>query len=329
MAAVGENARRGPAGRCPCHARAGRSRRHDLELTKRPPTSMPKRTKQKSKRGRPGRARPKRRGPTIAARADRHELYELAVQAPENDLDFFAKTFRDLVGREARSLREDFCGTAQLAATWCKRDDQNTAIGIDIDRDTLTWGKARHIDAAPEISDRIRLICGDVREPSGEHVDFACALNFSFCVFKTRDELRRYLEVAREGLVDDGLLFLELYGGTEAIIAYEEEREVEGFTYRWDQERFNPLTHDTVCHIHFEFSDGSKIERAFTYEWRLWTVPELRELLLEAGFSDVRFFWEEVDSDDDDDELEGTGEYFETTEVENQESWIVYLVARR
>ncbi|TPV93129.1 MAG: class I SAM-dependent methyltransferase [Myxococcales bacterium FL481] len=289
---------------------------------------MPKRTTDKSKRGRTGRNRAKRRGPSIAARADRHELYEQAVQAPDNDLEFFSRVFEELQGRPARSLREDFCGTAQLAAMWCKLDPKNTAIGVDIDRDTLDWGKARHIDPDPELAQRIRLICGDVREPTGEQVDFACALNFSFCVFKTRDELRRYLEVAREGLVEDGLLFLELYGGTEAIVAYEEEREVDGFTYRWDQASFNPLTHDTVCHIHFAFPDGSKIERAFTYEWRLWTVPELRELLIEAGFSDVRFFWEEVGSDDDDDELEGTGEYFETTEVENQESWIVYVVGR-
>ena len=30
------------------------------------------------------------------------------------------------------------------------------------------------------------------------------------------------------------------------------------------------------------------LRRAFRYDWRLWTVPELREMLLAAGFHDVR-----------------------------------------
>ena len=44
----------------------------------------------------------------------------------------------------------------------------------------------------------------------------------------------------------------------------------------------NPITHATTCHIHFKFPDGSKLKKAFTYEWRLWTAPEIRELLLVA-----------------------------------------------
>src|SRR5690606_33076657 len=101
-----------------------------------------------------------------------------------------------------------------------------------------------------------------------------------------------------------------VYGGQEAIDVMTEDREVddEDFTYVWEQEKFNPISHDTVCHIHFEFPDGSRLERAFSYEWRLWTLPELRELLAEAGFSAVHVFWEEFeDADDDDEYLESTG----------------------
>jgi hypothetical protein len=62
----------------------------------------------------------------------------------------------------------------------------------------------------------------------------------------------------------------------------------------------------------------------------LWSLPELSELLTEAGFSKVRIFWEEfVEDEDDDEELEGTGEYFEQTDVENQESWVNYIVAEK
>ncbi|MEJ2380885.1 MAG: class I SAM-dependent methyltransferase, partial [Gammaproteobacteria bacterium] len=110
----------------------------------------------------------------------------------------------------------------------------------------------------------------------------------------------------------------------------EEEREIDGdiASYVWEQEKFNPVTNETVCHIHFAFADGSRLDRAFTYEWRLWSLPELGELLGEAGFSRVHVFWEEFeDTDEDDEYLQGTGRYTEVTEVENQESWIAYIFA--
>ncbi|NIQ11531.1 MAG: hypothetical protein GWO08_17000, partial [Gammaproteobacteria bacterium] len=47
-------------------------------------------------------------------------------------------------------------------------------------------------------------------------------------------------------------------------------------------------------------------------------------------FSKSRVYWEKYeDTDEDDDELEGTGEYEEVTEVENQESWMIYIVAEK
>jgi hypothetical protein len=158
-------------------------------------------------------------------------------------------------------------------------------------------------------------------------------MNFSYCIFKTRDALRDYFQVALNGLKDDGILILDLFGGTETIDILEEEREIDeddDVTYVWDQDYYNPITHEMTCFIHFHFSDGSKINKAFEYNWRLWSIPEIRELLEEAGFSKSRVYWEKyVDSDEDDDELEGTGEYYETEEVENQESWIIYIVAEK
>ena len=59
------------------------------------------------------RVRP-RRGKSMAAKADRHELYELSVQAPETDAATLAKLYKKLRKRHAMSLREDFCGTALL-----------------------------------------------------------------------------------------------------------------------------------------------------------------------------------------------------------------------
>lgn len=260
---------------------------------------------------------------SMADQADRHDIYQRAVQNPEADIEFFQKIFREVRGRDPLTLREDFCGTAYLASEWVRSDPRKSATGVDTCGETLAWALGHNIEPAGEdVSRRIELIQASVLDNVGPVVDLVCAMNFSLCLLGTREELQRYLQLVRRSLATDGIFFSELYGGTEAIIAVEEERECDGFTYHWEQERYNPITHEGVCHIHFSFPDGSRIDRAFSYSWRLWTIQEIRECLLEAGFSDVRVFWEMVDE-----EGTGTGEYRETVEEENQETWLVYIVA--
>ena len=265
--------------------------------------------------------------------ADRHVLYQESVQCPEAEVDFMSKTFEALKGRKALSVKEDFGGTGYLSVEWAKSDPQRTAIVVDIDKPTLDWGQQNNAEAAgSEIANRVEYIEADVRDITEPKVDITNAFNFSYCIFETRDEMRKYFEIAREGLKDDGILVLDLFGGTEAMDVLEEETELEDFdaTYRWEHVSFNPINNHMECAIHFDFDDGSSMENAFTYAWRLWSIPEIRELLLEAGFKNARIYWEEyVDSDEDDDELEGTGEYYETEEVENQESWMIYIVAEK
>ncbi|MFV8751254.1 class I SAM-dependent methyltransferase [Nannocystaceae bacterium ST9] len=280
-------------------------------------------------------------GPSQAQLADRHDLYEIAVQSPEADCELFEQIFRDLRRRKPQILREDFCGTAKLSRTWCQSNRKRRAIGIDFDGPTLVEARRRNVEPfAKQLGDRLQLVQADVLEVVPGRVDPAdliVALNFSFCVFKQREQLRRYLANAYGGLADDGVLMLEMFGGTKAIDLDEEYRELDDFTYHWEQESFNPLTNDIVCHIHFEFPDGSKLDKAFTYVWRLWTIPELRDLLHEVGFTEVKIYWETVeeesDEDDDDDDedgdgmLRGTGEYEPLEVVEQQDSWLVYVVA--
>lgn len=269
--------------------------------------------------------------PTLAEQADRHVLYQKSVQAPEAEVEFMDQTFEALRGRKALSMKEDFCGTAYLAVEWCKSDPARTAIGVDIDKPTLDWGLQNNIaPAGTDIASRITLIEADVRDITEPKVDITCAFNFSYCLFETRDELRHYFEQARKGLKEDGMLVLDLFGGTECEDVLEEETDIEGepATYVWEQVSFNPIDHHMECAIHFDFDDGSRIENAFTYAWRLWSIPEIKELLEEAGYSKVRIYWERYeDTGDEGDELEGTGEYYETDEVENQESWMIYIVA--
>jgi SAM-dependent methyltransferase len=247
------------------------------------------------------------------------------VQDPDGDVDLLGRLFRKYRRRRATTLREDFCGTAALALAWARSHPGRTAIGVDLDRQTLAWGLANRIEPAEaDVASRIELIEGDVLDGLGARAEIVCALNFSYFVFKTRELLRRYFEVARDRLVGDGLFVIDVFGGTEVVVENQVETEFDDFVYVWDQASFDPITHDVLCHIHYLLSDGSALRRAFTYDWRLWTIPELRELLLEAGFSRVRVLWERTDE-----RGRGTGAFYEPRRVENQESWWTYMVAER
>ncbi len=269
--------------------------------------------------------------PTMAETSDRHVLYQQSVQMPEVEVDFFTQTFQEIRGKFPLIMKEDFCGTALLSVEWAKSNPHRTAIGVDICADTLKWGEEHNLKPAGEdIAKRVQLLNADVRAVVEPKTDITCAFNFSYWVFKTRDDMREYFRQARAGLKEDGLFYLDIFGGTETHDIIEEETEMEDhdFTYIWEHAKFNPIDHHILCHIHYEFPDGSRIDKAYTYDWRLWTIPELREILLEAGFSKVHVYWERFEeTDDDDDYMEGTGEFFAATEEESQESWQAYLIA--
>ncbi len=240
---------------------------------------------------------------TIADSMDRHVLYQKSVQNPESEIEFITKTFKKLKGRDAKSIREDFAGTALFAVEWCQQGPDYTAVAVDLDTETLEWGRENNVKpAGGNMESQVALINENVLDYDSEskRVDTACAFNFSYNILRRREELVTYFENVREGLVDDGVFFLDVLGGTEAYQeALDEPREVEGedFEYIWEQAKFNPITHEMVCYIHFQFKDGSKMEKAFTYEWRLRTIPEIVESLYEAGFSKVRCYWDEFNAE--------------------------------
>lgn len=268
---------------------------------------------------------PKPKKPTLAEQADIHELYEESVQSVETEMEFLQTTFRELRQRDAKSFREDFCGTASASCEWVRSGEDHYAIGVDIDGDVLEWGRNNRVSRLPEASrPRVQLLNDDVMAVSANPVDIVGAFNFSYWTFNTREQLRAYFSRVRDALVADGVFFLDAYGGSEAYETQKEKTKYDGFTYIWDQAEFEPVTGRAVCHIHFKFPDGSKIKRAFSYEWRLWTLPELRELLEEAGFSKVSVYWEGEDEDG-----EGDGEFSEDPCGEADPAWIAYIVAQK
>jgi SAM-dependent methyltransferase len=262
---------------------------------------------------------------TQAEQADIHDLYEKSVQAVDVEVEFVRDTYRALRRRDPASFREDFCGTASLACEWVRSGPRRHAIGVDFDADVLDWGRRNRVARLPEAARaRVKLVHDDVRTVSTDPVDIVGAFNFSYFCFKTRDEMRAYFTRVHGALKPGGLFFLDAFGGPDASDIVKEKTKFDDFTYVWEQSEFEPVTGRILCHIHFKFPDGSKIQRAFTYDWRLWTLPELRELLAEAGFSKSRVFWE-----GDDGEGGGNGEFTEHATGTADPAWIAYIVAEK
>lgn len=254
---------------------------------------------------------------------DRHALYEASVQCPEADVAFFDRIYREWNGTLPRILREDFCGTAAIAAAWVRKRPANEAIGVDLDGPTLAWGQRVHIEPLGEAARRLRIHQADVRAVKRPLADVTAALNFSYMVFHERATLREYFAKSRAALAPRGILMLDIFGGWEAQSLTTETRRKSGFTYVWQQARFDPISGLTRFHIHFRFRDGSEMKRAFTYDWRLWTIPEVRELLAEAGFKKTVVYWEGTDRKT----RRGNGIFRRTSRVQSCPGWVAYVVA--
>lgn len=263
----------------------------------------------------------------LAEQADRHRLYEASVQYAASEIEFVDDTFKTLRGHRALLLREDFCGTANVCCEWVRQRKRNQAIGVDIDHEVLEWGRQHQVAQLGKSQQaRVRLIEQDVLTVETEAPQIISAMNFSYWLFKSRHDLKHYFSQVREALADDGVFFLDAYGGYDSFREIEEEREINDgeFTYIWEQERYDPVSGGLICHIHFAFPDGSRIERAFSYDWRLWTLPEIRDLLEEAGFSKVTIYWQGWDEDGEPD-----GNFVPSTTGEADAGWICYISAEK
>lgn len=271
---------------------------------------------------------------TMAEGADKYALYRLSVQDPEHEVDEFVRFFREAYGDSPTTLREDFCAAAAVCVEWARSDAARKAIGVDLDPEPLGYGRAHYLSTLTnEQRARVTLLQQNVMDCT-QTADVIAAQNYSFFIFKTRDLVRRYFASVHECLHAEGIFVVDMLGGgamhDEGI---EEGRQVARptradkeknppFKYVWEEELFNPITHDVRFHIHFRFPDGSALERAFTYDWRMWTIPEIRELMEEAGFSDVRVYWETLDKNGD-----PSGHYALATKGRPDPAWLAYVVA--
>jgi hypothetical protein len=119
---------------------------------------------------------------------------------------------------------------------------------------------------------------------------------------------------------------MDCFGGSECYEANEEEtdHEDDGFSYFWDQDSYNPITNEAQFYIHFQRDGETKREKVFSYDWRLWSIPELRDILTDVGFKKTTIYWEGTDENG-----EGDGVYTPTEQGEDCESWVAYIIASK
>ncbi len=259
------------------------------------------------------------------------------MQAPDVEIAFIDRVFRRLKKRTPALLREDFCGTGLLACEWARERPENRAVGVDLHRPTLDWGLRHNVQKLPaDVQPRVQLVEANVLTPPprpAQGFDAIAAFNFSYWVFQERATLLSYFRTAKAGLARDGMLFLDFMGGAECqlVVTDRNRRNLKGygpFTYLWEHAVYEPITGRSVCRMHFEFPPPKgrtrrpkPMRNAFVYTWRLWTIPELRDLLAEAGFGAVRVYWE-----GDDGKGGGNGVYRENARGTPDRSYVGYIV---
>jgi len=265
---------------------------------------------------------------SLAKLADKYACYQKSVQAPEHEVEFFEKAFKDSFQASPLSIREDFCGTFLVSTQWVKSGADRTAVCVDIDPEPLEWGRENNLpNLSEEQQSRIRILRQDVRKRNRPQVDVLAAQNFSFWIFKTRAEVVDYFKIARANLKPQGILITDMMGGGECLVENRTDpprtigKGKKSFKYYWSQDRFDPVTHDASFHISFKFKDGSRLKKPFEYHWRFWSIPEVREMMAEAGFSESHVYFEGTDETGEDD-----GIYRRVTEADSAATWISYVV---
>lgn len=224
---------------------------------------------------------------------DKHDLYERCVQNPGVLVGFL----RGLHAHDPRVLAEDMCGTAALSRRWVREVPDSRAYATDIDPEVL----ARAADASRG-DDRIGLRRGDVLNAPLEspRPDIVFVGNFSIGEVSSREFLVRYLRRTHERLAPGGIVACDTYGGHSAfLVGASSRRHVtdDGLVihYTWEQREADPLTARVVNALHFRVEKGGRVLEdhpdAFVYRWRLWSVPELRDAMLEAGFAETSVRW--------------------------------------
>ena len=256
---------------------------------------------------------------------DKYWHYRHSVQSPEMDVRFLQRCYRQLKKQTAFIFREDFCSTFALSCEWVKMGRNYKAICVDIDKEPLEYGKKKYLPILkPHQSQRIQIVQSNVLKTNLPKANIIGVFNFSYFIFKERKTLKRYFSNCLKCLKSKGIFVLDCFGGSGCYESNEEEEKHKDFTYFWDQENFDPISHNAMFRIHYKRRGEKKRKNVFSYDWRMWGIPEIRDLLDEVGFRKSHVYWEGNNKHG-----EGNGKFRRSTKGEECESWIAYIIAEK
>lgn len=237
-----------------------------------------------------------------AQAAQAQDLYELCVQSPAH----VVQLVRAIHGEEPLLLGEDFAGSGAVGRAWVAQSDRHRAWCVDRDARAL-----ERCAGVPRIETRV----GDVLEEDAR-VEALWVGNFSIGYLHDRGGLLGYLRHVRARIAAGGVFVCDTYGGETAYTIGQVHRfhplpehlapDGKGgwrVRYTWEQREADPLTGMVTNALHFRIERAGVIEvellDAFVYRWRLWSVPELRDAMIEAGFASTGVYGQLPEAVDD------------------------------
>ena len=240
------------------------------------------------------------------------------------DVRFFRELYRELKGRAPKLLREDFCGSFGVCCEWVKLGPDYHAYGRDLGAEPVKYGSEHFLSKlTPEQKSRVAIERKDVCAPGGPKTDLILAMNFSYFIFKKREALKAYFTNCFKNLRKDGVLAVDCFGGGGVHRPNRERTEHRDFAYYWEQRDFDPVYNTAHCAMHFKLKGRKKIENVFTYDWRLWSIAEIRELMAEAGFRKSHVYWE------GDAGKQGNGKFARDENGGTEQIWIAMILAEK
>lgn len=254
---------------------------------------------------------------------DKYQLYNRAVQSAETDVLFYKERYIEFFGKTqpGLTLREDFCAAGDISCEWVKLNKTFKSCGLDLDEEPMNYGRKNYISQLKKDQQkRVLLIQKNVLEEGLPKADLVAAVNFSYFIFKKRELLQSYFSNVYNSLNHRGLFVVDVFGGTQCTDAIRDRNELKNFTYYWDQKGFDPVTGEAQFGIHFKYK-GKMYKDVFTYDWRIWTIPEIKEMMITAGFDDVHVYWEGTNKKGG-----GNGKFVRSEKGEACLSWIAYVV---
>jgi hypothetical protein len=248
------------------------------------------------------------------------ELYQKSVQNAKKEAEFFRKVFRLIFNKVATTFREDFCGTGLLSCEWVKSNVMNSAVGLDFDQETLDWGIANNVNNLSSGSERIQLLNQNVLDEfdTKQKFEIICSLNYSHFLLPQRKMILKYFTNMVKNLETKGIFIMDFYGGSHIYSDHKYQHNKSSNFYEFSGKQMNIIANTSKCSLNYKVKKN-KYKPFFSFNFRIYSIIELREALEEAGLTQFKLYIKEINDDEDDDyaeyeEVDINGEYYPESE---------------